>query len=167
MQVEIRKPKWSGAAIFAARLWKAFSGYTGNRLARLRDFIISQSTVFVDGKRICQVQEWQWAGAISSGLKCLDCGEKAVTFHGVTTITHGYCERHRCCAKCGGRVNGGEVNPCRCRRGPTERDEYRLWKEYGPWVSRDDKRAASLKTDAGMQELDAALADESNTEAAP
>ena len=57
---------------------------------------------------------------ICSTNKCL---KDAVTFHGVTTITHGYCYEHRCCAACGGRINPDE-NSTRCRcRVPTERPE--------------------------------------------
>jgi hypothetical protein len=38
------------------------------------------------------------------------CSKDAVTFHGVSTVTHGYCDEHRCCANCGGRLMGDK--PC-------------------------------------------------------
>jgi len=40
-------------------------------------------------------------------MKCNieDCNGKAITFHGVTMKTHGYCEKHRHCSKCGLMIN--------------------------------------------------------------
>ncbi len=53
-----------------------------------------------------------------------DCKKDAVTFHGVNLLTHGYCEEHRCCAKCGLRVN-----KCDCKSGKhTEREDYLQYK---------------------------------------
>ena len=51
------------------------------------------------------------------------CDKVAVTFHGVSITTHGYCEEHRCCAKCGLHINSG----CMCRT-PTEREDYLEYK---------------------------------------
>ena len=53
-------------------------------------------------------------------MKCCveGCDAGAVTFHGVSAITHGYCAEHRCCAKCGLLINYG----CKCEK-PTERDK--------------------------------------------
>ncbi len=47
------------------------------------------------------------------------CGQEAITFHGVSTITHGYCAKHRCCAKCGNAVTN-----CSCDDIWTERPEF-------------------------------------------
>ena len=56
-----------------------------------------------------------------TSLKCAhaDCRDAAVTFHGITQITHGYCAQHRCCAKC-----GLPIADCECAGVPTERPEY-------------------------------------------
>jgi hypothetical protein len=56
-------------------------------------------------------------------LMCNVCGVKAVTSHGVTITTHGYCEEHRCCAECGLQINYG----CKCAK-PTEREDYLKYK---------------------------------------
>jgi len=50
------------------------------------------------------------------------CGQEAITFHGVSTVTHGYCAMHRCCAKC-----GSTINECKCKDGHTERKEFVEW----------------------------------------
>ena len=52
------------------------------------------------------------------------CNKEAVTFHGITRTTHGYCEEHRCCKKCGRMINYG----CHCEE-PKERGEYLKYKE--------------------------------------
>ena len=54
-------------------------------------------------------------------MKCnvLGCDSVAVTYHGIVAKTHGYCEAHRCCARCGLQIN----NKCECKR-PKERKEY-------------------------------------------
>ena len=54
-------------------------------------------------------------------MKCdkQNCTQLAITFHGVSTTTHGYCARHRCCAEC-----GLEVLKCTCKNGHTERPEF-------------------------------------------
>jgi hypothetical protein len=60
------------------------------------------------------------------------CFEEAVTFHGITTTTHGYCKEHRCCYRCGlgiiGVINMVTKNRdsfCTCKEGPMERPEYK------------------------------------------
>jgi len=60
-------------------------------------------------------------------MKCnvKDCDREAVTFHGCTLITHGYCEEHRCCAKCGLKINYG----CKCKE-PKERQDYIDYKNH-------------------------------------
>lgn len=54
-------------------------------------------------------------------MKCSshNCNQIAITFHGVTTTTHGYCARHRCCAEC-----GLTIAECKCKNGHTERKEF-------------------------------------------
>lgn len=48
------------------------------------------------------------------------CGKECVTFHGIGMFTHGYCDEHRCCAKC-----GLQIAACDCPSGHhTERAEY-------------------------------------------
>jgi len=66
-------------------------------------------------------------------MKCdrLMCGKEAITFHGIFATTHGYCEEHRCCAKCGLKINSEKesVSPsCKCEK-PTERKDYLNWKK--------------------------------------
>lgn len=51
------------------------------------------------------------------------CGKDAVTFHGLAVTTHGYCEEHRCCHRCGRGIKRHE-QACRCPDGPRERPEY-------------------------------------------
>jgi len=57
-------------------------------------------------------------------MKCAvtGCDKDAVTFHGVTCTTHGYCEEHRCCYVC-----GRHITECRCAT-PMERPEYIQYK---------------------------------------
>jgi hypothetical protein len=54
-------------------------------------------------------------------MKCdvTNCNREAITFHGVTIATHGYCEEHRCCAVC-----GLWIKMCKCSKGHTERPDY-------------------------------------------
>jgi len=52
-------------------------------------------------------------------MKCEKCDKDAVTFHGVMTVTHGYCEKHRCCYRC-----GLHITDCKCKEGHLERPEY-------------------------------------------
>jgi hypothetical protein len=47
------------------------------------------------------------------------CGKPVVTAHGVTVVTHGYCEEHRCCNRCGLQI----TKDCKCKV-PEERPEY-------------------------------------------
>lgn len=57
-------------------------------------------------------------------IKCSDtnCDKSAVTFHGISQITHGYCYEHRCCGKC-----GLKIIECDCKSGvPTEREVYNI-----------------------------------------
>lgn len=62
-------------------------------------------------------------------MKCEKCDKEAVTFHGVSTVSHGYCEDHRCCAKCGLQIHttGVTGHTCTCKV-PTEREDYLQWK---------------------------------------
>lgn len=54
-------------------------------------------------------------------MKCNRCEKDAVTFHGISMVTHGYCEEHRCCKVC-----GLGIKFCECKF-PTERPEYLEW----------------------------------------
>lgn len=53
------------------------------------------------------------------------CNKPRVTFHGICTVTHGYCEEHRCCYLC-----GLTIADCDCPSGHhTERPEFLHWKK--------------------------------------
>ena len=40
-------------------------------------------------------------------MKCNEsgCDKEAIFMHGISVVTHGYCEEHRCCKNCGRKIN--------------------------------------------------------------
>lgn len=157
LKVEVRQPWWKWLVYAYAWTWKRFAGYTRGGISRLQEMLVNNSTLYIEDVEVTNLWAWKVSKAIDDELKCLDCDKRAVTFHGIATITHGYCEEHRCCARCGGKINPGSKCQCYCKGGPTERMDYMVWKEHGPWLSLGDMRAASDETNRTMLELKDAI----------
>lgn len=85
--------------------------------------------VNLDLKAQAILKTWGFEPKKPREILCETCQKPAVTFHGLATVHHGYCEEHRCCYSCGLHINkksNEDTNACNCQVS-VERPEYLRW----------------------------------------